>query len=134
MRAFVLISHGTMAQAMKESIQMIAGIHGNLFAASLEVDDSPESFGEKLAEIDSQLGFYSEIVVYCDMFGGSPANAALQRYLFDPRVTLLSGMNFPMVLAGLLEADVDIPYLIESGKGGIVDIKAAMRDISNSDE
>jgi hypothetical protein len=43
-------------------------------------------------------------------------------------------MNFPMVLTGLLEADVDIPYLIESGKGGIVDIKAFMRKTSNDND
>lgn len=134
MRAFILISHGPLAQAMKESVQMIAGVHANLFTASLSYDDSPESFGMKLAEIEPHLEAYKEIIIFSDLFGGSPGNTAVQRYINDTRVTLLSGMNFPMLLTALLEADAEIPYLIQTGKDGIVDIKAVLATMADDDE
>ncbi len=134
MRAFLLISHGPLSQAMKESVQMIAGVHANLFTASLSYDDSPESFAAKLAEIEPHLEVYKEIIIFSDLFGGSPGNTAVQRYLTDSRVTLISGMNFPMILTALLEAESTIPYLIQTGKDGIVDIKSVLAKLRDDDE
>lgn len=134
MRAFILISHGPLAQSMKESVQMIAGVHANLFTASLSYDDSPESFALKLAEIEPHLEVYKEIIIFSDLFGGSPGNTAVQRYLNDSRVTLVSGMNFPMLLTALLETDAQLPYLIQTGKDGIVDIKAVLATMADDDE
>jgi mannose/fructose-specific phosphotransferase system component IIA len=134
MRAFILISHGPLAQSMKESVQMIAGVHANLFTASLSYDDSPESFAQKLAEIEPHLEVYKEIIIFSDLFGGSPGNTAVQRYINDPRVTLISGMNFPMLLTALLEAEAELPYLIQTGKDGIVDIKAVLATMTDDDE
>jgi mannose/fructose-specific phosphotransferase system component IIA len=134
MRAFILISHGPLAQSMKESVQMIAGVHANLFTASLSYDDSPESFAQKLAEIEPHLEVYKEIIIFSDLFGGSPGNTAVQRYINDPRVTLISGMNFPMLLTALLEAEAELPYMIQTGKDGIVDIKAFLATMADDDE
>ncbi|MGB7594496.1 MAG: hypothetical protein WBL80_02920 [Erysipelotrichaceae bacterium] len=134
MRAFILISHGPLAQAMKESVQMIAGVHANLFTASLNYDDSPESFAKKLAELEPQLEVYKEIIIFSDLFGGSPGNTAVQRYVADARVTLISGLNFPMILTALLETDADVPYLIQTGKDGILDVKAMLATMVDDDE
>ncbi|MHC1735706.1 MAG: PTS sugar transporter subunit IIA [Erysipelotrichaceae bacterium] len=134
MRAFLLISHGPLAPSMKESVQMIAGEHDNLFAASLNFDDSPESFGEKLAALEPALAAYDDVVIFTDLYGGSPGNTAITRYMNDPKKTLISGMNFPMILTALLEEGAEIPYLMETGRQGILDIRTMLASMSDDED
>jgi mannose/fructose-specific phosphotransferase system component IIA len=119
---------------MKESVQMIAGEHDNLFAASLNFDDSPESFGEKLAALEPALAAYDDVVIFTDLYGGSPGNTAITRYMNDPKKTLISGMNFPMILTALLEEGAEIPYLMETGRQGILDIRTMLASMSDDED
>lgn len=124
MRGYLLISHGAYATALKSSLAMITGELESVFAVGLEPSDGPESF---IAKMDAQLAnmtAYAEIIVFTDLLGGSPGNAAVTKFITDPRIHIISGMNFPMLLNTVLSEGIPIDAVVQSGKDGIVDVKA----------
>ncbi len=123
MRSILCISHGLYAKEFKESLKMISGPVENLYSCCFLPDDGPAEFTEKLNDTLQQLEQYDEIIVFADLFGGSPCNTAFEALFSDERVTLIAGMNFPMVLTALLCEDVGVEDFIEEGKNGIIDVR-----------
>lgn len=94
----IVISHGNMAQGMKETMEMIVGKQDKVHFVSLKVDN-PDQFP---IEIKGILDIYSkqqEILILADLFGGSPflttAQIIMQEYTGARQ---LSGINLPMLL------------------------------------
>ena len=134
MRGYLLVSHGLYAQEFKESLKMIAGDVSNVHTACLSPDDGPESFGAKLTALETTLNQYDEVLVFSDLFGGSPGNTTFQKYVTNEKYNFISGMNFPMVLTAILTPTADIEQLITSGKEGIIDVKAFSKTMLDDDE
>lgn len=124
MRGYLLISHGAYATALKSSLAMITGELDSVFAVGLEPSDGPESFGAKMDAQLANMTAYDEIVVFTDLLGGSPGNAAVTKFMNDPRVHIIAGMNFPMLLNTVLSEGIDVNDIVQSGKNGVVDVKA----------
>ena len=76
MRPFriVVAGHGDLADALVSSAQLICGMVEDLHAVGLRPDDSPESFGERLAGATATDG---PILILTDLVGGTPHNVAL---------------------------------------------------------
>ena len=94
----VLVSHGPLAEALKETVHVLEPDEpAELEALSLAWDEAPESASGRLekaiAAADSGLG----VVLLTDMFGGTPSNLAIA-FLSPGRVEIVSGMNLPMVV------------------------------------
>jgi mannose/fructose/sorbose-specific phosphotransferase system IIA component len=131
MRGYLLISHGTYATALKSSLAMITGELDSVFAIGLEPSDGPESFGAKMDAQLAHMAAYAEIIVFTDLLGGSPGNAAVTKFMADPRVHIVAGMNFPMLLNTVLSEGIAIDAVVQSGKDGIVDVKAFIQASSS---
>lgn len=136
MRGIILVSHGGFAEALKESLHMIAGEFDNVYAFGLEPADGPESFTEKLNTIDKELEKYDEILVFTDLYGGSPGNAAFVKYIMNDKYQIISGMNFPMVLTAVLSESETPESLLATGQEGIVNVREFMKStqIQQDDE
>ncbi|GAA0083666.1 hypothetical protein UT300007_01050 [Clostridium sp. CTA-7] len=124
------MSHGDYAKAMKESIEMIVGKRENVYCIGLQANENGENLSEKLDRIDEDMNKYSECVVFCDLFGGTPCNTVIKKYLNNDKIKVISGMNFSMLLTTLLQEEADIDMIIDDGKKGIVDVK----DFCNMDD
>lgn len=122
MKGILFVGHGELPVAMKHSAQMIIGPASNLYAVSLEPDDGKEELATKLDEVIQQMKEYDTILVFADLLGGSPANAALEKFFNSDEVTIISGMNLPMVLTAAL-ADLPAQEIISEGRAGIKDLK-----------
>ncbi|MEG0240114.1 MAG: PTS fructose transporter subunit IIA [Anaerorhabdus sp.] len=134
MRGILLISHGFYAEAFKESLKMIAGNVENLYACCLEPTDGPEEFKAKLQAVEPTLDGYDSVLVFADLFGGSPCNTACQYFVTKEKYSFIAGMNFPMVLNALLSEDSDLESVISQGRESIVDVRAFMQAMMSSDE
>lgn len=134
MRAYLLISHGGFAEALKESLKMITGERDDLFAVGLAHDDGPESFSAKLQAKLEEMKAYDDILVFTDMLGGSPGNAAVMKFLNTSNVNVISGMNFPMILSTVLSPDCSVDEIIAAGREGVQDVKAFVKANMSSDE
>lgn len=133
MKAIVFVGHGEFPAAMKNSAEMIAGENDHLYSVSLVPEDGKEEFVQKLRLVDQLLETYETILIFADLLGGSPCNAAIETYVENEKVQLISGMNLPMVLTAIM-ADSSNEWLITEGKDGIQDVKEKLRGKSQQSE
>lgn len=133
MRAFVIVSHGDLATGLKMSVEMVTGERDNVFALGLTPDGGPEELESKLDEIIPKLEEYEETFVFTDLFGGSPGNTVFVKLAVDPKVEIISGVNFPMLLTAVLTPEIDVDTLISEAKNGIVNLKAALEDMEEDE-
>ena len=98
---FVIATHGTFADGIRESIKLIAGEFKNLKSLSCY---TREDFNLK-EEINKILneGKDEEIIVVTDIFGGSVNNAFLERIPENKNLYVISGLNLPLMLEVLGE-------------------------------
>lgn len=126
MDAIVLVGHGGLPEAMKSSVEMIVGEREDICTVCLSPDDGKEELDRKLAAHADALKDCASIRVIADLQGGSPCNAALERFLDDDRVSITSGMNLAMVISAALEG-TDTAALVAEGRAAVRDIKALAR-------
>jgi PTS system mannose-specific IIA component len=94
----VLISHGPLASALRETVLVLEPDDGGVIEAlALAWDEVPEKASSKLEKAIARAERGKGVVILTDMFGGTPSNLALA-FLDRGRVEIVSGMNLPMVL------------------------------------
>jgi mannose/fructose-specific phosphotransferase system component IIA len=78
---------------------------------------------------------FDEIIVFTDLLGGSPGNAAVLKFISDEKVHVISGMNFPMLLSTVLTEGCSVDEITSFGRNGIQDVKAFVKaNMSDDDE
>lgn len=116
-RTILLISHGPMAEAMIASAAMLFQTT-NVFSECLYENDLAETFQTK---IESYITEYEQLLILCDLPGGTPCNCALKCQKDPNRVKIIAGMNLPLLLEAMM-ADSNMPlsdlciHLLAQGK------------------
>lgn len=121
MRKFVLASHGSLAEGIKNSVEMISGKQNNLYAFCMKEGESPTVLKERIEEIIFDSNKKDEIVLVSDFPGGS-VNTLLMSFLTQNNIYLVSGMNSMLVLNLLLSKepiDSCLKNAINAGKNTI---------------
>lgn len=136
MVGILLVSHGMMAEGMMDSISMFFGENvPQLDYMRLCMDSNADEFGQEMAKKVAELNQGDGVIIFADLFGGTPCNQALR--LVSEEVSLIAGMNLPMVMEflGTREfSDLDAAALVEAGKNAIVDAKAMLFSASNIED
>lgn len=125
MVGIIAISHGSYAEALINSVEMIYGKQEKIRTICLERDKSIESLKEKIDRTIKELNV-EEILIIVDLLGGTPYNAACL-FMDRENVNVITGMNMPMILE-------IIPYMVEdlgkisslaeqSGQSGVINIR-----------
>lgn len=104
----ILVSHGNMAEGMKNTAEMIMGVHDNLHAFGLHPGGHPD---EIVAEIEKLIDPNVWTFILGDLAGGSVCNASL-RLTTNEKVVLVAGMNLPLVIQFVI-APPDTPQALE---------------------
>jgi len=94
----ILISHGPLASAMTQSVEMVAGEAEDLYALGMEQGESTTHFRDRLEQILISCFRQGEVIVVSDLLLGAPFNAVsllMEKY----QVHHLTGMSSPMLLA-----------------------------------
>ena len=136
MQSILLISHGQMANGIKDSLSMFFGKEmPQLESLALTPDLGAEEFGqmirEKLEELESEEG----TVIFADMLGGTPFNQAA--LLLNEKTDLVVGMNLPMLMDFLAMreyATVEVDHIIEVGQQGVINAKAVLSAGNDEEE
>lgn len=97
----VVVSHGGFCEGLLDTLKMVGGSDFGIKAVPLLPGEAPEDYREKLA---SCLDENAETIILSDIAGGTPFQSAL--YLAkDFKLTVISGMNFPMLLTLAFECN-----------------------------
>ncbi len=107
MIGILLVSHGKMAEGIKDSVCMIVGDTDQFDTLSLIP-------GQDVAELSSQILNKSKaldsgegVLIFVDLFGASPYNASMRCLpewkALNQQVRVVTGMSLPMVITAVCE-------------------------------
>lgn len=105
-RKFLIATHGTFAAGVKSSLDIIIGAVEHIFLIQAYIDDTI-SVEVQINEVLEQISDTDELIVFCDILGGSITNQILQHAL-RPNVHVISGFNLPLLIEVLM-ADAETP-------------------------
>lgn len=122
MKAILLISHGLMAEGVKDAVSLIADV-SMVEALGLMPSDSPEDFQQAIQAKLSTMNTENGAVVFVDLLGGTPGHQAAYLCVERDDVEVITGMNLPMILEYVtmnqFVDDINIEDIINTGKDGI---------------
>lgn len=98
--AIILASHGNFALEALKSLEMIMGKQTNIEALSLHPGESLSELITKMEVTYNNLDTTNGTIVICDIYGGSPSNAAatlLVEYSDEP-IVAFAGLNLNILL------------------------------------
>lgn len=128
MVSIVLASHGTFAEGIKMSGQMIFGQQDDVVAVTLMPEMGPDDLRAKLLEAIGGLGDRDQVLFLVDLQGGTPWNQI--SLLLDEEGhenwVAVAGLNLPMLVSAYgarmgAETAADVAKeILPEAKGGIV--------------
>ena len=124
MENIVLISHGSMAEGVKVSLEMIVGRQEHVHTVSLRPDSDNLQFEKELDEKMKALN--GTTLIIADLLGGTPCNVATKNYLNVDGVEIIAGMTLSVVIEAVVNQQASIKELVCLAQENIVDVKAGM--------
>jgi PTS system mannose-specific IIA component len=131
----LFVGHGPLAEGLLGAVEMIAGPQERCAVVRLQPEDDVDGVSRRLEAALTSLGVSEEddAVIFADLFGAAPANAAAMLLRTRPRVEIVAGMNLPMVLDALLSREGmsarDLcRQAVESGRESIRDVGEVVRE------
>jgi len=120
----VIITHGRLAEAMLVSAVSIVGTAERVMALSIKGEETSEDIKKMLQEAMVEVSDGEGVVVFTDMFGGTPSNIALS-LLDEGIIEVITGVNLPLILKFLgsregRSIDELASLLVEHGRKSIV--------------
>lgn len=93
----IIVSHGKLAEELLNALTIILGEVVNMEAISIgwydDVEESKKKINQSLKKVTQKNG----IVIFTDMFGGTPSNLSFS-FLKDDQVEIITGVNLPMLI------------------------------------
>lgn len=95
MTQFILTGHGYFAKGLRSCVELIAGAQADFHNV-----DFPETMSsdELEAHLQGIFDAHEDILVCCDLLGGSPFKAAATLSRFRGDIAIVTGINLPVLL------------------------------------
>jgi PTS system mannose-specific IIA component len=97
MIGLVLVTHGTLALALREAMEHVVGKQTGLATVCIESDAEIEGQRAEVAKCVAQVDSGDGVILLTDMFGGTPSNLAMSM-LTGKDVEVIGGVNLPMLV------------------------------------
>lgn len=94
----ILTGHGSFAQGLGSAVAMIAGEQQDFEIVTFLEDEAatfPERLHKAVQDMQEKCG---EVVVFCDLLGGTPFNQAMMVSAGIENVRVVTGTNLPILL------------------------------------
>ena len=108
MKQIILASHGNLAEGAVDTVRMIVGDVSNIHAVTLQRDDT-DSIKSKLNDLIATFDPADAVFILTDVLGSSVNNSAVEFLSDHPHISVISGMNLPLILTLVLEDDCSNP-------------------------
>tara|TARA_Y100001970_G_scaffold290973_1_gene426490 strand:+ start:12263 stop:12658 length:396 start_codon:yes stop_codon:yes gene_type:complete len=93
----LIITHGNLCEELKSSLEFVLGEKSlnNIF--TITIDKDSREFEVYANRISNYITDEQELIIFTDMFGGTPSNISLSFFKRD-EVEIISGVNLPMLV------------------------------------
>ncbi|HUR82368.1 MAG TPA: PTS sugar transporter subunit IIA [Thermoanaerobaculia bacterium] len=93
----MIVTHGNLAHELLNAARQIEADVAGIEAVPLEWSDTVDEAREKIAAALSRIGQDRAVIIFTDMFGGTPSNISLS-FLEQNRIEIVTGVNLPMIV------------------------------------
>jgi PTS system mannose-specific IIA component len=93
----LIVTHGNLAYELLNAARQIEADVAGIEAVPLEWSDTVDEAREKIAAGLERIGRDRGVIIFTDMFGGTPSNISLS-FLQQGRVEIVTGVNLPMIV------------------------------------
>ncbi len=134
----VILSHGSLATGISNSLKLITGETKNIFPLVLEESDDPAEYGQRIIRVCDKLS--DNIFIFIDMFGGTPSNQfILNSKDINKKFFAFAGVNLPMVIEVAVgrryeSAEKLADMVRKSASESFVDINAVVTQLLEEEE
>ncbi|HQT65141.1 MAG: PTS fructose transporter subunit IIA [Acidocella sp. 20-57-95] len=97
MIGMVLVTHGALANALRDAMEHVVGKQTALATVCIESDAEIEGQRAEIAARMAEVNSGDGVILLTDMFGGTPSNLAMSM-LNQPDVEVIGGVNLPMLV------------------------------------
>jgi PTS system mannose-specific IIA component len=128
MVGILVVSHGNLAQAMLDCVNMLVGVPGQFSCVGIQPGEAPEEFYKNLQKKADEVDSGEGLVALVDLYGGTPNNN-VARLSMEKNVRIITGINLPMVMAAAMERTENstqeelVEVLLKTGPGEIMEFK-----------
>lgn len=125
MIGIVLVTHGALADALKNAAEMIIGSQEQFLAIGMEPADDLATLRDEIEAAASAFEKNDGVLILVDLMGGSPAKAS--SHLAFSGTQVICGVNLPMLLEVLVQREgVTIQELtaiaMQAAKEGVINL------------
>lgn len=93
----VIITHGELAASLYDVAETITGEVSKVRTVALKGGEPTEDIRETLAKAVAAVDGNKGVLIFTDMFGGTPTNIALS-LLEEGNIEVVTGVNLPILL------------------------------------
>jgi PTS system mannose-specific IIA component len=93
----LIVTHGNLAHELLNAARQIEADVSGIEAVPLEWSDTVDEAREKIAAALERTGRDRAVIIFTDMFGGTPSNISLS-FLEQGRIEIVTGVNLPMIV------------------------------------
>lgn len=97
MIGIVIVAHARIASEMKNAVEHVLGEQGLLEALDVTDSNQAEVIKLQLQRLIRQCDTGAGVIIFADMFGGTPCNIALVE-MKSGQNEVISGLNLPMLI------------------------------------
>lgn len=119
-----IVSHGQFSKGIVDSLDMILGDTTGVAYNTLDRDSDLESFRDVVLETTNSLMKSDGVIVFVDMFGATPYNAALynSQYFTTENYAVIAGYNLPILIEAMMSREfMSVLELVEHLKSVAAD-------------
>jgi PTS system mannose-specific IIA component len=125
MIGIVLVSHGLLAEGLKNAAEMIAGPQEHFLTIGMQPGTGAERLRSELEPAVRSLKCDGGVLILIDILGGNPAHASSRLALHGAQV--ICGVNLPMLLEILVQREFltlrDLtPIALQAAKEGVINL------------
>lgn len=93
----LIVTHGNLAHELLNAARQIEADVKGIEAVPLEWSDTVDEARDKIAAALERIGKEQAVIIFTDMFGGTPSNISLS-FLESGRIEIVTGVNLPMIV------------------------------------
>lgn len=142
MIGLIITGHGQFASGLVSALELLIGHQELLAAVDFESGQSWDTLMEHLKDAVGTMQTCHELLILCDMIGGSPYKCAAALTDADPRLTVLYGINLGMTLELAIRCrmglDTDAPALagemVATGKAQIGSYRSEPKKVTGKSD
>ncbi|HEY2421055.1 MAG TPA: PTS sugar transporter subunit IIA [Neobacillus sp.] len=120
----LVVTHGLLAEGLIHSAKMLIGDAEKLDFLSFAKDMGQEELTEALSEKMKGLSTGEQLLIFCDIVGGTPFNISSRFSFNNENIAVFYGVNLPVLVEAVLTREGKnlqelTSFLVESSKNSL---------------